>query len=192
MACKDYHDLDTSVSYRKVYDMEGGQTITGDDGTCTTTAFAYHLSIACNHCDDPACTHVCPTGAMHKDADTGIVSVNQKVCIGCGYCTMACPYHAPSISDTTNTSAKCDGCKDRVAAGKRPICVEACPLRALEFGDIADIRAAHPGGVDAVFPMPTGTATMPNVVIQPSPAARQPGDGDVQVTNLDENDYIRY
>lgn len=192
MACKDYHDLDTTISYRKIYDYEGGETTLAHDKTCTTTAFVYHLSIACNHCTTPACTKVCPTGAMHKDEDTGLVSVNINVCIGCGYCTMACPYHAPAISDVTNTSAKCDGCKDRVASGLRPICVEACPLRALGFGDIEEIRSTHEGIIDAIAPMPSGEATQPNIAILPCPAARQPGSEDGHVSNMDENDYIRY
>jgi len=192
MACKDYHDLDDTIAYRKVYDLEGGSTWTDDDGTVRTDAFAYHLSIACNHCTSPACTGVCPTGAMHKDADTGIVSVNTKVCIGCGYCTMACPYHAPAISHVTSTSAKCDGCRDRVARGQRPICVEACPVRALEFDDIVELRKRHPGTVDAIAPMPAGTVTLPSIVITPCGCAREPGATDVHVTNMAENHYLRY
>jgi len=192
MACKDYHDLGQGISYRKVYDYEGGATCMGDDGTVVTDAFAYHVSIACNHCNQPACVHVCPTGAMHKDTDTGLVSVNGKVCIGCGYCTMACPYHSPAISDVTNTSAKCDGCRSRVAEGKLPICVEACPLRALEFGDIDVLLAAHPDAVRSLAPLPPSSDTSPNLLIRTCPAACPTGSTEGHTTNVDENNYLRF
>ncbi len=79
--------------------------------------FAYYLSIACNHCEDPACTKVCPSGAMHKRED-GFVVVNEEVCIGCRYCHMACPYGAPQYNADKGHMTKCDGCHERVAEGK--------------------------------------------------------------------------
>ena len=94
MACKDYNDTTTEFNYRKVYDYEGGEWTTNEDGSCTCSAFVYHVSLGCQHCDDPACTHVCPTGAMHKDPETGLVSVDADKCIGCGYCFQVCPTQA--------------------------------------------------------------------------------------------------
>jgi anaerobic dimethyl sulfoxide reductase subunit B (iron-sulfur subunit) len=111
---------------------------------------------------------------MHKE-ENGIVRVNSKVCIGCGYCTMACPYKAPHVSKETHTSTKCDGCYDRTEAGKKPICVEACPLRALDFGKMSELIAKY-DGVNSIAPMPDPSATLPNIIIKPSPAARKPGD----------------
>jgi anaerobic dimethyl sulfoxide reductase subunit B (iron-sulfur subunit) len=174
LACKDIKNLGPEITYRRVYDYEGGEWEQGDNGSWTQTAFAYHVSLSCNHCTDPICVFVCPTGAMHKE-DNGLVRVNTKVCVGCGYCTMACPYGAPHISEETHTSAKCDGCYHRTEDGKKPICVEACPLRALEFDDIDVLRDKH-GSIDAIAPMPESSYTMPNIVINPSPAAREPGD----------------
>jgi anaerobic dimethyl sulfoxide reductase subunit B (iron-sulfur subunit) len=107
---------------------------------------------------------------MHKE-ENGLVRVNAHVCIGCGYCTMACPYHAPHISETAHTSTKCDGCYDRTAEGKRPICVEACPLRALDFDDMTELRARYTG-VSSIAPLCDPSATLPNLIIRPSPAAR--------------------
>lgn len=169
MACIDYNDLTVGRRYRRVIDYEGGYT---DEtaGMVSTNCFAYHISLACNHCNDPACMRVCPTGAMHKD-DLGLVSVDVERCIGCAYCTMACPYHAPSINPELKRSSKCDGCTGRVAEGKGPICVEACPLRALEFGDMDDIAARHPNTASAIMPLPDPAYTMPNLQILPSPAA---------------------
>ncbi|EDV9796881.1 dimethyl sulfoxide reductase subunit B, partial [Salmonella enterica subsp. enterica serovar Livingstone] len=87
-------------------------------------------------------TKVCPSGAMHK-RDDGFVVVNEEVCIGCRYCHMACPYGAPQYNAAKGHMTKCDGCHDRVADGKKPICVESCPLRALDFGPIDELRKKH-------------------------------------------------
>ncbi len=185
MACADYHDLPAGRRYRRVLDVEGGATTEDAGGCVTTTAYAYHVSLACNHCEDPACVRVCPTGAMHKD-DLGLVQVDTMRCVGCGYCTIACPYHAPSIDPVLQQSSKCDGCVDRLRAGKRPICVEACPLRALDFGDVAELAQAHPGRARQVPPLPNGDYTGPNLVILPSEAARLAEDGGCQVSNYPE------
>ena len=173
LACKDYKNLDASVAYRKVYDYEGGDWNIASDGTCTTTAYVYHVSMSCNHCDDPACVHVCPTGAMHKDAETGLVSVDADKCIGCGYCHMACPYNAPKVDRVVGHSVKCDGCADRVAAGLKPICVGACPLRALDFGTVEEMAAL--GERAAIAPLPEPTYTKPNLYIVTNPDAKPAG-----------------
>ena len=79
---------------------------------------------------------------MHKRED-GFVVVDEDVCIGCRYCHMACPYGAPQYNAEKGHMTKCDGCYSRVAEGKQPICVESCPLRALEFGPIEELRQKH-------------------------------------------------
>lgn len=116
MACKDYRDLACDIRYRKVYDYEGGTTALAEDGTVVSSCFVYHLSVSCNHCDDPACAKVCPTGAMHKDAETGLVSVDEGKCIGCGYCHMACPYNSPVVDREVGHSVKCDGAASALGA----------------------------------------------------------------------------
>ncbi|HBX3222121.1 TPA: hypothetical protein MHW38_28120, partial [Klebsiella pneumoniae] len=70
---------------------------------------------------------------------------------------------------------KCDGCHERVAEGKKPICVESCPLRALDFGPIAELRAKH-GQLAAVAPLPSAHFTRPSIVIKPNANARPCGD----------------
>lgn len=167
LACKDYNDLSTDVAYRKVYEYETAGTWDADEAGCwTATGTTYYTSVACNHCDDPACTKVCPTGAMHKDGETGIVSVDADKCIGCGYCHMACPYNAPKVDRALGHSVKCDGCQSRVAEGKKPICVEACPLRALDFDEKTKIQEAHPTSeVADIAPLPEKHYTNPNLLI---------------------------
>lgn len=182
LACKDYKDLDETVAYRKIYDYEGGSWTDNGDGTCTTNAFVYHVSMSCNHCDDPACTKVCPTGAMHKDAETGLVSVDAEKCIGCGYCHMACPYNAPKVDRAVGHSVKCDGCADRVAQGLQPICVGACPLRALAFGAVEEMAAL--GERAAIAPLPEPTYTNPNLYIKATPDAKPAGSTEGTVINL--------
>ena len=132
--------------------------------------YTYFLTVQCQHCADPECVKVCPTTAMHKDASTGLVSVDEHKCIGCGYCHMACPYNAPKVDREKGHSVKCNGCAERVAEGKNPICVDACPLRALGFGPIEDIRKKY-DGVDSVPPLPDASYTHPNIVVKKCPAA---------------------
>jgi len=127
---------------------------------------------------------VCPTGAMHRE-DFGIVKVNKRVCIGCGYCTLACPYDAPTVSRVTHTSTKCDGCLDLQLEHKKSICVEACPHRALEFDDILVLRSKY-GSLASIAPLPEEHHTLPNLVIKPSPAARPPDDVEGFIANPKE------
>ncbi|MDO4442738.1 MAG: 4Fe-4S dicluster domain-containing protein [Slackia sp.] len=176
MACADYHDLPQGHVYRRVIDYEGGSCEAAADGCALSTAYAYHISLACNHCEHPECVHVCPTGAMHKN-DLGFVCVDAEKCIGCGYCTVACPYHAPSIDDFTRQSSKCDGCTDRVAQGEQPICVQACPLRALFAGDADAMKGLCEDASCDIMPLPDSSYTRPNLYMCLSPAARDAVDG---------------
>ena len=187
VSCADYHDLQIGRKYRRVIDIEGGTTAYKDDHSqcVSTTAYAYHVSLACNHCEHPECMHVCPTSAMHKN-ELGLVVVDEKRCIGCGYCTIACPYHAPSIDPILQQSSKCDGCSDRVVEGKNPICVDACPLRALEFGDIEKLSVKYPHTVQCVMPLPSEKYTKPCLLIEPGPAALMAQPGEFSISNIKE------
>ncbi len=91
----------------------------------------------CQHCEDPACVRVCPTGASHKRPD-GIVAVNESDCVGCRYCILACPYEARFFREDRGVVEKCNFCVDRVEAGQLPACVETCPSKVRVFGDLND------------------------------------------------------
>ena len=111
--------------------------------------------VMCQHCAEPPCVDVCPTGASFKRAD-GIVLVDRHRCIGCRYCMMACPYKArsfvhepleeqkPEVPRGMGTVEGCTLCVHRVDAGREPACVGACAAAggAMLFGDIADPTSA--------------------------------------------------
>lgn len=96
--------------------------------------------VLCNHCMVPACMEACESEAIAKDADTGIVSIDAELCIGCGLCVEACPYAMPKLDDSTSApvASKCTFCQERVAEGVDPYCVTSCPAAARFFGDVND------------------------------------------------------
>lgn len=91
----------------------------------------------CNHCANPPCVRICPTGAMNQ-RDDGIVEFDSDACIGCKACTQACPYDAIHMDPDTHTAAKCHMCSHRVDVGLEPACVVVCPEHAIVFGDLDD------------------------------------------------------
>ncbi|MDN5347213.1 MAG: hypothetical protein PWP65_777 [Clostridia bacterium] len=110
--------------------------------------------VLCNHCTDPPCVRVCPTKATFKRED-GIVMMDYHRCIGCRFCMAACPYGArsfnfkdprPFIKEENKeyptrekgVVEKCNFCVERLDAGLMPACVEACPHKALFFGDLEE------------------------------------------------------
>ncbi len=116
------------------------------------TGLSQSLPVMCQHCAEPPCVDVCPTGASFKRAD-GIVLVDRHRCIGCRYCMMACPYKARSfvheeIEDQKTyaprgkgTVEACTLCIHRVDSDRLPACVEACNDAgggAMLFGDLKD------------------------------------------------------
>ncbi len=108
----------------------------------------------CNHCDNPPCTNVCPTQATWKRED-GVVMMDWHRCIGCRYCMAACPYgsrsfnwrdprpHIKQLNPDFPTRErgvveKCNFCEERLSRGLLPACVEACPVKAMTFGNLED------------------------------------------------------
>lgn len=173
-ACMDRNSLVGTQKIRKVYEFGGGGYELDADGAYTSDAFAYYVSLACQQCNAPACVAACPTGAMAKYAD-GIVRVDADVCIGCGTCVLACPYHHPFVSETTGTSVKCTLCTDEDYEDgvPKPACATACPVRALTFGPIAELRAFYGTNVSiADF----DALTEPNVVVRRHRDADRGGD----------------
>ncbi|NGM18064.1 4Fe-4S dicluster domain-containing protein [Xiamenia xianingshaonis] len=119
-----------------------------------------YISLACNHCNKPACVDVCPTGAVQKREEDGLVVHDPEVCIGCYSCESACPYGAPQRNDQNDRMVKCDMCAARLDAGEDPACVAACPVKVLTVGTIEELE--QQGGV-AEGEGFTVEATEPNI-----------------------------
>ncbi|WP_392562379.1 DMSO/selenate family reductase complex B subunit [Orbus sturtevantii] len=174
VSCKDEKDTNIGTKFRRVYEYGGGnwqQT----SGLWQNNTFVYYLSIACNHCEEPTCVHGCPTGAMHKRKEDGLVVVDQDTCVGCRYCEMRCPYGAPQFDQQKRVMSKCDGCYERVSEGLKPVCVGSCPQHALEFDDITILREKY-GNERDIAPLPQSSLTKPNIVINTHAHAKRSGD----------------
>ena len=95
----------------------------------------YFMVLQCQHCANPQCVSVCPTGAS-AIAEDGTIQIDKETCIGCGACLMACPYGVRYLDEETLVAEKCNLCKDLIDEGKLPQCVSQCGGMARFFGDL--------------------------------------------------------
>ncbi|NLE53278.1 MAG: dimethylsulfoxide reductase subunit B [Chloroflexi bacterium] len=178
IACKSKNALPVGVNYRRVVQYGNGAWVPDPeypDMLMPSNLFVYSLSVACMHCEDPACVNVCPAKAVEK-RDDGIVVVDSDKCIGCHYCEWACPYGAPQFDPEDGTMRKCDFCVDVVEQGEPPYCVAACPMRAMDFGELDELRAKY-GDISAIEPLPSPDLTKPAFVLTPHRDAQPVGQG---------------
>lgn len=112
----------------------------------------YMVANACMHCNDPVCLIGCPTGAIHRTIEQGIVTINDDTCIGCGVCANSCPYNNirlveindsrgrkivdPDTSLPISKATKCDLCAEQRGG---PACVRACPTNAMSRIDFRQL-----------------------------------------------------
>jgi anaerobic dimethyl sulfoxide reductase subunit B (iron-sulfur subunit) len=171
IACKDKNDLPVNVNWRKVIEYVGGSWQAEKDDLIPSNVFVYHVTVSCQHCESPACLPVCPAFAISK-SDDGIVHVDQEKCISCRSCSAACPYDAPQYGGIGKKMSKCDMCADLRTAGENPACVDACPLRALGWGEMSELRKKY-GNINAVDPFPDGSLTGPSMVLTPHRHAQE-------------------
>ncbi|MFQ5682388.1 MAG: 4Fe-4S dicluster domain-containing protein [Candidatus Binatia bacterium] len=134
-ACKDWNDLPRT----SVYEISDTNWITMEPPVLEGLSPIWARN-SCMHCEFPMCAAVCPVEAITK-YDEGAVVINQDICIGCEYCIYACPWSVISQNSITKKAEKCTMCSDRVAEEKKPFCVQACPVEALDFGPEEDITA---------------------------------------------------
>ena len=150
-ACKAENDVPWGVNRRRVVTLNDG--VPGE----------HSISVACMHCSDAPCMAVCPVDCFYRTED-GVVLHDKDICIGCGYCSYACPFGAPQFpsNGTFGLRGKMDKCtfcaggpeangseaenekygRNRLAEGKLPACAEMCSTKALLGGDgdvVADI-----------------------------------------------------
>jgi formate dehydrogenase iron-sulfur subunit len=123
-ACHNENGLEEDETWRSVGLIHGG--------TSEKPAIQ-HITSACHHCLEPACSTGCPVKAYEKDAVTGIVKHLEDQCIGCQYCTLTCPYDVPKYSKSKGIVHKCDMCISRLKVGEAPACVRACPSSAIKI-----------------------------------------------------------
>jgi anaerobic dimethyl sulfoxide reductase subunit B (iron-sulfur subunit) len=160
-ACKDKNALSVGYNFRHVDDFNSGTY---------PAVRAAGLSLACNHCAVPACQAVCPVEAIVKSDETGLVAINEDLCIGCGSCVTACPYKAPILLEAGDKAGKCDGCRSFLEQGWKVACVGACSTRCLDFGDLEELKARY--GSDLVLQtadMPDPSMTDPSILIKAKP-----------------------
>ena len=148
-------------------------------------------AVLCRHCDPAPCMAVCPTGAIGRDPETGLVLVDESRCIGCAMCAVVCPFDVLTFHPLAGgprpdvaVAVKCDGCIDRRRRDEEPACSEACKVEALVFGEVDELVAAgrlrQAGAALAAARAVTGLAT------DPLRLWREWGEGVVAVTDATE------
>lgn len=89
-----------------------------------------HIPVVCNQCLEAPCVNVCPVDALSRDPVTNVVNIDYDTCIGCKYCTLACPFGAMLVNLDTGKVMKCDLCQDEEGG---PICYQVCHTKAINY-----------------------------------------------------------
>lgn len=92
------------------------------------------VPLQCQQCDDAPCAGACPSGALYRLGKDQTILFHRELCIGCSSCVLVCPFGAIRRADG-GVMAKCSLCWDRLADGKQPACVEACPTKARKLAE---------------------------------------------------------
>ena len=154
--CKECNGLPNNIWWNRILTIGGDSTdaMGGEYPNCTLE----YLPMSCQHCENPACTRVCPVGATYKREEDGVVFQDYDKCIGCRMCMAACPYTGVrsfnweepqyyfdfTVGDPDkpahqkHTVEKCTLCAHRLSRGEMPACMELCPGRARFWGDLDD------------------------------------------------------
>ena len=127
VACQDQNDFKApDVAFRH---------ITPNENPDETISF---MSLSCLHCGEAPCLMVCPSGAISRKNNGGVIEIDRDLCVGCHSCVLACPFGAPKFPND-GRMAKCDFCSTRMTHGLKPACVRVCTTRALDFGPLDNI-----------------------------------------------------
>lgn len=149
IACKAENATPPGIFWTRVLEQEVGKY---------PSSRRVFLPVLCNHCNNPACRDVCPTGATYRRED-GLVLIDYDKCIGCQACIVACPYQVRDLWDDKRSYfpgvrtpfeevgyqkfrvgavQKCTLCAHRIDQGLEPACVATCPTSSRVFGDLDD------------------------------------------------------
>lgn len=128
LACSTENDLGWGRSWRQVLVFNGERR---------PGLPSFHLSLACNHCQEAPCVAQCPALAIGREDGTGTVQIRADRCIGCRYCSWVCPFDAPRFDAEAGVMGKCTLCSHRLSGDRLPACVEGCPTSALRYGALS-------------------------------------------------------
>lgn len=134
VACKGLNGVPIGQFWNRVLRVGPNPVFEGAD---YPNVYMYFLPMTCQHCTNPECVSVCPTGASVK-MDDGTVQIDKDLCIGCGVCLSACPYGVRYVDPEENVAQKCTLCRDHWDDEENfvPQCVSQCGGNARWFGDI--------------------------------------------------------
>ena len=184
IACKDKNNLPVGILWRKVIEYGGGSWELKDGCMIPQNVFSYFVPVSCNHCTNPVCAEVCPDEAISKRKKDGIVLIDTDLCTGCWECLKACPYGVPQKDADSGYMTKCDFCHDLIDENKNPVCVDACPMRAIHYGNLDELKAEF-GEVNAVEPLPASDTTGPSLILTPHRHSLMSGTGSGRILNLE-------
>lgn len=136
-ACNETNKLPAGRS-RLILELQGDK-LESDRGYSPDRKY---VRVSCQQCENAPCVTVCPTGVVHRDPKTNIVTMDPSKCVGCKYCIVACPYNVRFINEQTKVADNCDFClHTRLEKQQQPACVESCKYDALVFGDLNDPKS---------------------------------------------------
>lgn len=141
VACKDWHDVhESQVNWMQIRIIEKGKF---------PNLFLAYLAVPCYHCEEPSCIPACPQDAIFKREADGIVVVDVDKCTGKDECRKtpclaACRTKSPQFAPELNAKMqKCDFCLERLQQGQQAICVEACPMFALDIDSLENLKSRY-------------------------------------------------
>ncbi|NOU17953.1 MAG: dimethyl sulfoxide reductase anchor subunit [Bacteroidales bacterium] len=173
VACYVENKIEPSIAWRQVNTINSKRI---------PLAGFLNLSLACNHCVEAPCLKACPAKAYIKDEHTGAIIHQPEKCIGCRYCTWACPFDAPKYNENHGIVEKCNLCNHLVSKGLKPSCAKQCPTGALSFSSLDKIQNSYPVGIPATNYQPR-IKTLRSEIIEAIPQL------DISITGFEKIEY---
>ena len=131
VACKVAHRADTGSS---VYDLDLTDPNNESRNAILENAQKNYRPLFCRHCEKPGCVNACMSGAMEKDAKSGLVQYDVNKCAQCFMCVMNCPFGVLKPNRSSNSFViKCDFCKEH---NSEPSCVKMCPTKTIKVSEV--------------------------------------------------------